>query len=76
MTFGSPCTRCGIQYPDAARQTNHVSEDRLRATTVLDDYQPAALPVSLLYGASRFLPLKLRAFLDFAAPRLKASLAS
>ena len=45
-------------------------------TTVLDDYQPAALPVSLLYGAGRFLPIKLRAFLDFAAPRLRASLAS
>ena len=45
-------------------------------TTVLDDYQPAALPVSLLYGAGRFLPIKLRAFLDFAGPRLRASLAS
>jgi DNA-binding transcriptional LysR family regulator len=45
-------------------------------TTVLDDYQPAALPVSLLYAAGRFLPIKLRAFLDFAAPRLRARLAS
>jgi DNA-binding transcriptional LysR family regulator len=45
-------------------------------TTVLDDYQPAALPVSLVYGAGRFLPIKLRAFLDFAAPRLRARLAS
>jgi DNA-binding transcriptional LysR family regulator len=43
--------------------------------TVLDDYQPAPLPVSLLYAAGRFLPIKLRAFLDFAAPRLKAQLA-
>jgi len=43
--------------------------------TVLDDYQAAPLPVSLLYPAGRFLPLKLRAFLDFAAPRLKARLA-
>ena len=44
-------------------------------TTVLDDYQPAALPVSFLYAAGRFLPIKLRAFLDFAAPRLKARMA-
>jgi DNA-binding transcriptional LysR family regulator len=43
--------------------------------TVLDDYQPTGLPVSLLYAAGRFLPIKLRAFLDFAAPRLKARLA-
>ncbi len=44
-------------------------------TTLLDDYQPAPLPVSLLYAAGRFLPIKLRAFLDFAGPRLKARLA-
>jgi DNA-binding transcriptional LysR family regulator len=44
--------------------------------TVLDDYQPAPLPVSLLYAAGRFMPIKLRAFLDFAASRLKALLAS
>jgi DNA-binding transcriptional LysR family regulator len=43
--------------------------------TVLDDFQPATLPVSLVYVAGRFLPIKLRAFLDFASPRLKAGLA-
>ena len=45
-------------------------------TTVLDDFQPPGFPVSLLYGAGRFMPIKLRAFLDFAAPRLKARLAN
>ncbi|MBV8166684.1 MAG: LysR family transcriptional regulator [Alphaproteobacteria bacterium] len=44
-------------------------------TTVLDDYQPAPLPVSIVYAAGRFLPIKLRAFLDFATPRLKTRLA-
>jgi len=42
--------------------------------TVLDDYQPAPMPVTLVYAADRFLPVKLRAFLDFAVPRLKARL--
>jgi DNA-binding transcriptional LysR family regulator len=42
--------------------------------TVLDAYRPAAIPISFVYGAGRFLPMKLRAFLDFAAPRLKARL--
>jgi len=42
---------------------------------VPDDFQPATLPVSLLYATGRFSPLKLRAFLDFVAPRLKARLA-
>jgi DNA-binding transcriptional LysR family regulator len=43
-------------------------------TTVLDEYRPAPLPISFVYAAGRFLPIKLRAFLDFAAPRLKARL--
>jgi DNA-binding transcriptional LysR family regulator len=44
--------------------------------TLLDDFQPPALPVNLVYTAGRFLPIKLRAFLDFSAPRLKAAFAS
>ncbi len=43
-------------------------------TTVLDEYRPAPLPISLVYAAGRFLPIKLRAFLDFASPRLRARL--
>lgn len=43
--------------------------------TVLDAFEPTPLPVNLLYTAGRFLPIKVRAFLDFAAPRLKAQLA-
>jgi DNA-binding transcriptional LysR family regulator len=42
--------------------------------TVLDDFEPTPLPVNLLYTAGRFLPIKVRAFLDVAAPRLKAQL--
>ena len=44
-------------------------------TTVLDAFQPAAQPVNFVYTAGRFMAIKLRAFLDFAAPRLKARLA-
>lgn len=42
---------------------------------VLQAFQPPPLPVSFLYTSQPLLPLKLRAFLDFAAPRLKAALA-
>jgi hypothetical protein len=42
--------------------------------TVLGEFEAAPLPVNLLYTAGRFLPIKLRAFLDFAAPRLKLEL--
>ena len=43
--------------------------------TVLDDYRPAPTPVSLVHAAGHRAPAKLRAFLDFAAPRLRAGLA-
>jgi DNA-binding transcriptional LysR family regulator len=45
-----------------------------RLETVLDDHGPDPVPVSLVYPGQRLLPLKLRAFLDFAAPRLKAAM--
>jgi DNA-binding transcriptional LysR family regulator len=66
--------RAGIGITPAAF---HLIEEALEAgtlTTLLDDFEAPALPVSLVYLAGRFLPIKLRAFLDFAAPRLKARL--
>jgi DNA-binding transcriptional LysR family regulator len=66
--------RAGIGITPAAF---HLIEEALEAgtlTTLLDDFEAPALPVSLVYVAGRFLPIKLRAFLDFAAPRLKARL--
>jgi len=42
--------------------------------TVLAAFECPPIPVSLVYGAQRRLPLKLRAFLDFAAPKLRERL--
>lgn len=42
---------------------------------VLEDFEPEPFPVSLVYPAQGLLPIKLRAFLDFAAPRIKARIA-
>jgi DNA-binding transcriptional LysR family regulator len=42
--------------------------------TVLREFEPKPWQVSLVHGGQGLLPLKLRAFLDFAAPRLRASL--
>jgi DNA-binding transcriptional LysR family regulator len=39
---------------------------------VLGEFEPRAAPVNLVHAGQRPLPLKLRAFLDFAAPRLKS----
>ena len=38
-------------------------------------YVPPPQPVNFLYSPNRFMPVKLRAFLDFTLPRLKARLA-
>ena len=45
-----------------------------RLVLVLRDFEPDPNPVSLVYPGGRLVPLKLRAFLDFAAPRLRARL--
>jgi DNA-binding transcriptional LysR family regulator len=42
---------------------------------VLRRFEPAAVPVSLVHSGQARLPLKLRAFIDFCAPRLQARLA-
>ena len=51
--------------------------DALRAgalKTVLEGFEPVPWPISLVHTGQGILPLKLRAFLDFAGPRLKARL--
>jgi DNA-binding transcriptional LysR family regulator len=52
--------------------TNAIRDGAL--AVVLEKFEPAPSPVSLVYTGGRLLPLKLRAFLDFAASRLKARL--
>jgi DNA-binding transcriptional LysR family regulator len=50
----------------------------IRADTLaiaLAEFEPAPWPVSLVYTGQRLVPLKVRAFLDFAAPRLRERLA-
>ncbi len=41
---------------------------------VLSSFEPAPLPVSIIYANQNMLPLKMRSFIDFAAPRLRARL--
>jgi DNA-binding transcriptional LysR family regulator len=52
-------------------------ESALRAGALrllLESFEPPPLPVSFLYSSQGRLPLKLRALLDFAAPRLRTRL--
>lgn len=45
-----------------------------KLTLALEEFEPKAWPVSLVYTDRRLLPLKTRAFLDLAAPRLNERL--
>lgn len=47
-----------------------------RLQTALHEFEPPAMPASLVYTGQRRLPLKLRAFLDYATPRLRERLAT
>ncbi|MGE0325993.1 MAG: LysR family transcriptional regulator [Polyangiaceae bacterium] len=42
--------------------------------TLLDGYEPPRVPVHLVYPQTPLLPAKVRAFVDFAVPRLQAFL--
>jgi DNA-binding transcriptional LysR family regulator len=60
------------------RVLSYQAEAALRAGVllrVLRRFEPAPMPISLVHAGQGRLPLKLRAFIDFAAPRLKERLA-
>jgi len=44
-------------------------------SVVLEEYEPQQMPISLVHKGQAPLPLKLRAFLDFIAPRLRERMA-
>src|SRR5262249_30275986 len=52
----------------------HVREGKLKI--VLQNYEPPPIPVHILHAGQGPLPLKMRGFLEFAAPRLRRALAN
>jgi DNA-binding transcriptional LysR family regulator len=62
----------GVVRAVSYQVANHVRNDRLRL--LLEAYEPTPLPVRLVYARQSRLPLKLRAFYDFVAPRLRQRL--
>lgn len=56
---------------------SYMVADRIRAgalVPVLPSYAPQPVPVQIVYPQSRILAPKIRAFVDFSAPRIKATL--
>lgn len=59
------------------RVMSYKMQDALRAAQleiVLDEFEPTPWPVNILYAARRPVPLKLRTFIDWTVPRLRARL--
>jgi len=66
--------RAGLGITEAF--SYHVAESVKSGELVLllQDFQPPPVTVNFVYPPNRFMPLKLRAFLDYATPRLKSRL--
>lgn len=63
----------GLVQATSYQVAPHVAAGRL--VPVMEAYDSGPYPVSLVYPSKRLIPLKLRALLDFAAPRLEQRLA-
>jgi DNA-binding transcriptional LysR family regulator len=48
-----------------------VSEKKLKI--VLRDFEPPPIPIHMIHAHHGLLPLKMRCFLEFAAPRIRKS---
>jgi len=59
----------GVTRVLSYQAANAVAEGRLKI--VLAAYEPEPLPINLVHVGQSMLPLKTRAFLDFAAPRIR-----
>jgi DNA-binding transcriptional LysR family regulator len=66
---GLGITRVLSYQVEAARRAGQL-------TFFLEGFEPPPAPVNLVYAGQGLLPLKTRAFLDFAAQRLRARIAA
>ncbi|MCI2282381.1 LysR family transcriptional regulator [Colwellia sp. MSW7] len=46
--------------------------DKGKLNIILPDFEPPKVPVHLLYKSRKYMPQKIKSFLDFASPRLKS----
>ena len=78
VTTAEAAVDAAITEIGVARVLSYQAVDAVRAgalAIVLEDFEPTPWPVNLVRATRDLTPLKLRAFLDFATPRLKERLA-
>jgi len=74
VNLGEVAAAAAVAGAGISRVLSYLIEDLLKSrslVTLLDAYEPSSMPVSIIYPGRRPVPLKLRAFLDFAVPRLR-----
>jgi len=74
VNLGEVAAAAAVAGAGISRVLSYLIEDLLKSrslVTLLDAYEPSPMPVSIIYPGQRPVPLKLRAFLDFAVPRLR-----
>jgi DNA-binding transcriptional LysR family regulator len=77
VNLGEAAVAAAVAGAGIARVLSYLIEDLLKSrslVTLLDAYEPPPIPLSVIYPSQRQVPLKLRAFLDFAVPRLRKRL--
>jgi DNA-binding transcriptional LysR family regulator len=77
VNLGEAAVAAAANGAGIARVLSYLIEDLLKSrslVTLLDAYEPSPFPISVIYPSQRQVPLKLRAFLDFAVPRLRKRL--
>ncbi|MEJ1968647.1 MAG: LysR family transcriptional regulator [Rhizomicrobium sp.] len=77
MNLAEAAVAAAVAGLGIARVLSYLIDDLLKKgdlVAVLEAYEPPALAVSVIYPSQRQAPLKLRAFLDFAIPRLRERL--
>ncbi len=68
-TIDAGVAGAGVVRAVSYQVADHVRGNRLRL--LLEDYEPTPSAVHLVYDKQNRLPLKLRAFVDYVAPRLR-----
>ncbi len=62
----------GVAMVYSYQAAHHIADGRLEV--ILSDYEIDPLPVSFIYPQGELVPQKVRAFIDFAMPRLREHL--
>jgi DNA-binding transcriptional LysR family regulator len=78
VTTTEAASQAAIRNVGVARLLHYQVVDAVEAGAlriILDEFEPEAAPVNLVHASRGQMPLKMRRFLDFAAPRLRKAVA-